>query len=482
MTMNLDRRQFLGTGLLASAAIITPDMALAGASPAGWALGVADIDADVPEEALKLISGRAPKGLSTTLYRNGPAKFRRGGGVSGHWFDGDGLVRKFRVQDGRATLAARFVDTPKRRHETQLDAIVQPGFGTARGAGAQLDSPDDTNAANTSMLVVGGQLMALWEGGSPTLLDPETLATKGFKTFRRDLKHMPFLAHPRVEAGGAVWNLGGNGAQTIVWKLNRDGSLAKAEMLKLPRNSYFHDFTATARHLIIVMQPWVQDGYKFPLATSMQWKPEMGTQVLVIDKDDLTKRRVFELPAFSFFHLADGWEESDGTIRFDGCLEADPTFGQRAASALLRGEHIRAPSPMLTQIVLRPNGKADMQATRIVAEFPANDKRLAGQARRFTTHVTGYRQTPFPHAIATWDWSKGRDDKFDFGNHQLVEEFLFVANGAGERSGWLMGTTLNLKERKTELHVLDAARVSAGPLATWQASLPLPLTFHGTIA
>jgi carotenoid cleavage dioxygenase-like enzyme len=479
---DFNRRQFMGTGLLAGAAIITPDMALAGASPAGWALGVADIDADVPQETLALVSGKVPAGLNTTLYRNGPAKFRRGTGASGHWFDGDGLVRKFRVRDGKATLAARFVDTPKRRLETKLDAIVQPGFGSSRRAGAVVNGPDDTNAANTSVLVSGGQLLALWEGGSPVMMDPETLETKGFKTYRRDLKQMPFLAHPRIEPDGTVWNLGGNGQNTFVWKLNPDGSLAKAEMIALDRKSYFHDFTATARHLIIVLQPWVQDEFKFPLSTGMVWRHELGTRVLVIDKNNLNKRRTFELPAFSFFHLADGWEEKDGTIRFDGCLEANPTFGQTAASALLRGEHIKAPSPMLTQIVLRPDGKAEMQTTRVSAEFPSSDKRVAGAARRFTTHVTGYRQTPFPHAIATWDWSKGRDDKFDFGDHHLVEEFLFIAKNEGERGGWLIGTTLNLKARKTELHLLDAKHVSEGPLATWQASPPLPLTFHGTIA
>lgn len=479
---DFNRRQFVGTGLLAGAAIITPDMALAGASPADWAAAVADVESDIPEDMLTLVSGKVPAGLNTTLYRNGPAKFRRGESAAGHWFDGDGLVRKFRVGNGQATLAARFVDTPKRRLETKLNAIVQPGFGTAPGAGAVINGPDDTNAANTSAMMSGGQLLALWEGGSPVVMDPETLETKGFKTYRRDLKQMPFLAHPRMEPDGTVWNLGGNGKGTFVWKLNPDGSLADAKMVPLDRNSYFHDFTATARHIIIVMQPWVQDGLKFPLSTAMAWKPELGTRILVIDKNDLTKRRVFELPTFSFFHLADGWEEKDGTIRFDGCIEADPTFGQRAASALLRGEHMKAPTPMLTQFVLRPEGKAEMQMARVAAEFPANDKRMAGKARRFTTHVTGYRQSPFPHAIATWDWSKGRDDKFDFGDHQLVEEFLFVAKGDGERNGWLMGTTLNLKAHKTELHLLDAERLSAGPVATWQASMALPLTFHGTIA
>ncbi len=477
----LDRRQFLGSGLIASAAIITPEMALAGATPPGWALGVADVDADIPQESLSLISGKAPAGFSKTLFRNGPAKFRRGSSAAGHWFDGDGLVRKWQVRDGKATLAARFVDTPKRRLETRLNAIVQPGFGSPSRAGAIITGPDDTNAANTSVMVSGGQLYALWEGGSAMMLDRETLQTQGPKTFRRDLKQMPFSAHPRVDQDGTVWNFGGNGKSTFIWKLNPDGGLAKAEMVPLPRNSYFHDFTTTARHIIIVLQPWVQEEFKFPLSTGMVWKPQLGTQVLVIDKDDFSKRRTFELPAFSFFHLADGWEEKDGTIRFDGCLEADPTFGQKSASALLRGEHIRAPSPMLTQIVLRPDGKAQMNMTRIHAEFPATDPRKAGEARRYTTHVAGYRRTPFPHAIAIWDWSKGRDDVYDFGDHQLVEEFLFVAGGAGERDGWLMGTTLNLKHGKSELHVIDAQRLKDGPVVSWQASLPLPISFHGTL-
>ena len=33
-------------------------------------------------------------------------------------------------------------------------------------------------------------------------LDPESLTTRGAKTFRDDLKGMPFSAHPRVEADG----------------------------------------------------------------------------------------------------------------------------------------------------------------------------------------------------------------------------------------------------------------------------------------
>ena len=328
------------------------------------------------------------------------------------------------------------------------------------------------------MLMAGGELLALWEAGSPARMDPETLSTRGFKTFRDDLAHMPFLAHPRVQPDGVIWNIGG-GKDCIVWKLNANGSLNKAEVIKLPRASYYHDLTATARHLVIVLQPWVQEEYKFPLSTGMVWRPEQGTQVLVMDKDDLTKRRVFELPAFSFFHLGDAWEEADGTIRFDGAFEADPTFGQKSASALLRGEYIRAPRPMLTQVALHPNGRTQMLASKVAAEFPTIDKRYAGVTRRYTNHVGHYRDMPFAHGVGRWDWQHGRDDSFDFGAHHLVEEFLFAPRGKSEGEGWLVGTTLNLKSRATELHILDAQRLASGPLATWRAAVAMPHTFHG---
>lgn len=482
--MPTDRRQFLQSMLAAAAAsaIITPERALAGAAPAAWTLGVADVEGDIAPRPLKRIAGRVPADFAGILYRNGPAKFRRGGSGAGHWFDGDGLVRRFDIADGQAHLAARFVDTPKRRLESQLNRIVTPGFGTAEGPGADIRNNDDANAANTSVMLLGGELLALWEGGSAMRIDPATLATCGIKTFRDDLRHMPFSAHPRTEPDGTVWNFGGNGRATGLWRIDRTGQLLDFALIALPRASYFHDFTMTRQHIIIVLQPWLQNRAGFPISTTMDWQPALGTQVMVIDKADLTQRRIYELPAFAAFHYGDGWAESDGTIRFDGCLEADPSFGQTSASALLRGEHIASPRPMLTQIILHPDGRASLAQTGVAAEFPVSDRRLAGHARRLTAHVTGYDDNgPFPHALATWDWTRGRSDRYDFGAHQLVEEFQYVAGtGAREDDGWLIGSTLNLKAGASELHLLRTGNVAAGPVVSWRADVALPISFHGT--
>ncbi len=478
-----DRRQFIQSLLAAAAAsaVITPERLLAGAAPTDWTLGVADVDGDIASRVLAPIAGRAPADFAGVLYRNGPAKFRRGASSAGHWFDGDGLIRRFQIADGRASLAARFADTAKRRLETRLDRVVMPGFGTAPGPGAQLSNNDDANAANTNVRLLGGELLALWEGGSATRLDPETLTTDGIKTFRDDLKHMPFSAHPRIEADGSVWNFGGNGKVTGLWHLGTDGRLIDFAVLPLPRASYFHDFTITARHIVIVLQPWLQTRFGFPISTTMEWRPELGTQVMVVAKDDLSQRRMYELPAFSAFHYGDGWEEADGTIRFAGCLEADPTFGQSSASALLRGEYIAPPRAMLHQIVLYPDGKAAAVPTGMAGEFPASDPRRVEQAHRLTAHVTGYDDDgPFPHAIATWDWHSGRSDSFDFGADQLVEEFQYAPGTTmREGDGWLIGSTLNLRAGLSELHLLRAGNVAAGPVASWRADVALPISFHG---
>jgi len=351
--------------------------------------------------------------------------------------------------------------------------MVVPGFGTPAGQGVAIGSNDDTNPANTGIIHAGDRMLALWEAGSPFAIDPQTLETRGPETLRSDLAHMPFLAHPRVEPDGRIWNLGMSGKSAFVWQLSELGKMENGTLVRLPRASYVHDFTATARHLVIVLQPWIQNGFALPFVDSLSWRPEQGTLVLVIDKADLTKQLMYELPAFAFFHLGDAWEETDGTIRFDGCFEASPVFGAQSARALISGKHIIAPQPVLNMVALHPGGRATLTASPIDAEFPRSDPRVAGSKRSKTVHVGNYdRNRPFARAVGVWDWATGKDDNFDFGARQLVEEFIPVGN-------FLVGTTVNLNAQATELHVFDAGRVAAGPVTSWRADVALPVGFHG---
>ena len=484
--MTHSRRHFLMGAAALSAAVATPEMvraAIAQEVAAPWALATADLEGDITPRAMKLVQGRAPAGLEGTLFRNGPGKFRRAGGSATHWFDGDGLMRSFRISDGEVTLAARFADTPKRRAETELDAVVTPGFGTAGDSRARIASNDDANAANTAVMVTGDKVWALWESGSPLQMDAVTLATERFVTLRDDLKGMPFQAHPRFAPDGTVWNVGLHVDQAIVWHLQASGELIDAKIIRLPRASYLHDFTATERHLIFVLQPWVFDHSGMPYATQFAWKPEMGTQVLVVDKSDLSSTRIWELPAFGFFHLGDGWEEADGTLRFDVAANRDNTFAVEGARVLVEGRGTVPGQPSeLKLISLHPNGRAEMTSSGVTAEFPKSDPRRAGIERSLTVHVAGERSgRPLPNGLAMQDWKTGRNHGFSFGDGQIVEEAVFVPKpgATAERDAWLVAPSINLAEGVTELHVFDVAAVEDGPVATWRADVALPAGFHG---
>ena len=470
----------IAAGTTIAASQFSIERAFAGTMPADWQLGFADVEADVAPHAMELVHGRPPEGLIGDLYRNGPAKFRRPGGNTDHWFDGDGMIRRYRLDGGKAQMSARFVDTPKRQIEAAAGAMIAPGFGTDGRPGAPVANNDDSSPANTNVIKVGGDLWALWEGGSPMKVAPDTLATRGFETLGEGLAHMPFLAHPRIEPDGRIWNLGQLRSQAILWRLAANGALEEAVPLNLPRASYIHDFTATARHIVIVLQPWIYTRDDFPIIDGIDWKPELGTQVMVIDKADLSQRRIFELPTFSFFHLGDAWEESDGTIRFDACIEPDATFATTTAYDLLDGRLGQNNLPMLAMIALHADGRGELVRTRISAEFPRADHRRAGLNRRYTVHTALYGHGAVARGVGLFDWNSGASTVHDFGPGHMVEEFVFAAGGSGEMDGWLVGTTLNLAARATELHVFRARDIAAGPVATWRGDHALPISFHGS--
>lgn len=487
--MIASRRNFLMGAAALSAAVATPETVRAMAAlqaTADWALATADLEADIAPRAMRLVHGRAPEGLEGVLFRNGPGKFRRPGGSATHWFDGDGLMRAFRIRDGQATLEARFADTPKRRFESGIDAMVTPGFGTPGDARARIGSNDDANSANTAVMVAGDAVWALWEGGSPLAMSASDLSTRGFVTLRDDLKGMPFQAHPRIEPDGTIWNIGLWGDRMVVWRLNPDRGLQTAEVIALPRASYMHDFTATARHLVIVLQPWVFDHRGMPYASQFAWKPELGTQVMVVDKADLTRTRLFELPAFSYFHLGDAWEDGSGTIRFDVAAGKDVAFAVDGARVLVeqRGTVPGEPAE-LSLVTLHADGRAEMTGSGVTAEFPKGDPRRAGLRRRLTAHVAGETGgRPLPTGWAVHDWETGRSDAFDFGDRQITEEAVFVPKPgrSNEDEAWLVAPSINLAEGVTELHVFEAARVADGPVASWRADVALPAGFHGAWA
>ncbi|WP_169711802.1 carotenoid oxygenase family protein [Henriciella litoralis] len=490
--MQVSRRHFLLTGTAASAAIGfgLPSVFADTKGMPDWHLGYSTAPAGGFDPApMRLVYGNVPEGLTGTLYRNGPAQFLYGkDDYASHWFDGDGMVQRIDIQGGKAVHSGKFVETVKRRIEQAEGRFMAAGFGTHGDPDFPIERPDDLNAANTSVIVIDGKLYALWEGGSAIELEPETLKTIGVKDWRPDLEAMPFLAHPKTEPDGTVWNLAVGGRNVGVYKIGADGSFKSFDMLNIGKAAYIHDWAMTDRHLVIMVQPWVNENLRPPIVEGFEWRPEEGFRFLIVDKDDFSNQRWAQGPARAFFHTGAAWEESDGTIRLDAALYKEPILGVGGGVDEIRGKwggRNDGFTSNFTQIVIPPSGDARLIETGLEGDFPQVDPRRHGLSRRMTALVSGPSKVHPGHtAISVLDWETGQTDTFDFGDTRMVEEFLFVPKPgkAGEAESWLVGPVLNLKTGTTDICVFDAAHVSDGPVCIWRGTRSWPLGFHGTWA
>ena len=450
--------------------------------------GVNDITGDLDCSAL-LLRGRWPAELRGRFYRNGPALYERQGERYHHWFDGDGMVQQFSIGDGKVAHRGRLVRTAKLRAEQQAGRFLMSALGTEIEGGPP-GGPDSFNVANTNALEHAGRVLAMWEGGSAYGLDPRDLSTQGPVTWRKDLQQVPFSAHPKVDASGHLWNIGTSGANIVAWHVDPQGALAGVQLGKSPyAGGMVHDVAVTERYLVVPLPP-VKLAFDQHAEGPRRFALEAGQplRILVMEKADITRRRVFELPPQMVFHVGNAHEEPGGRIVLSFIGAPDAWFLDGAAVALMAARPQRAGKVSLQVATLdMASGRAQVQALPGEVEFPRIDPRRIGLPARWLLTGASWRadypgrQNALLHGVQMLDTSSGRQRRFDYGDHAVVEEHIVVPKPgkSGELDAWLLGTTYDALRRATVLNVLDAAHIEDGPIA--QAVLPyiLPLGFHG---
>ena len=277
---------------------------------------------------------------------------------------------------------------------TEAGRRLFSGFATSVADGAPVRRADDINTANISVLDHHGELLALWEGGSASVLDRETLQWQGFKVWGESLEGLPFTAHPKVEPDGTLWAFGYNLVPVralVLYHIAADGTVLKAQALDPGPLGIVHDFVVTARHLVIVIPPLVYEpSHEGELLDALVWRPSLGTRVLVVDKNDFSARRWVQLPAAFGFHHGNGWEDAGGVIRYDHCVADDAALMTGTMRGLMRGELMRESPERYTRFTLYPDGRADVDGTDACARSercaPHHERRLAPETELGEPH------------------------------------------------------------------------------------------------
>jgi len=510
--MRLSRRQALARIAALFAAAGTPAAALP-AAPGAWReefaaalqrdrrlLGWRGVAQNELRTAQAALTGRIPPGLAGVLWRNGPARYERGGRRYHHWFDGDGMIQAWRIGPGGVSHHARFVETPKFRAEQQAGRFLWNAFGTRIAGARPADSPDAVNAANISVLEHGGELLALWEAGSAWRIDRETLQTLGPKVWGARLAGLPFSAHPKVDANGTLWSFGYDtlAGALVFYRIGADGAVQKTGLLRgiddlAPgRFGMVHDFAVTQKHIVMLLTPLVfyrerlEAGFSFLDAHA--WRDDLPLRALVLDKEDFSLRHRHELPPGFFFHIGNAFEDRAGIwldmFRSD---DAQALFG--VSRDVMRGK-IAAPAPAGEpryagiHLPLTGNGARVESGDNAAAagEFPVIASGLAGRRNRHVWHLASAAGEVFFRRVARRNMLGEIVDSFDYGPGVLAEEHVFVPHpprAGDESAGWLLGTALDTARQVTALHIFDAHHLAAGPLAVAQLEYPLPLGLHG---
>ncbi|WP_019634251.1 carotenoid oxygenase family protein [Actinomadura atramentaria] len=433
------------------------------------------------------IEGTLPDGLTGTLYRNGPGRWQVGESMLDHIFDGDGMLSMFAIAGGEVRYRNRYVRTRHYRYGQRHGRTGPRGLGTQRRGGVlgnMLRPP--ANVANTGVVLHAGQLLALWEGGRPYRLDPDSLETLGEHTFGGRLRMTAaFSAHPsRCPDTGELFNFGMDftRARSLrCYRVDTAGALSRLPRVALPYTPWNHDFALTRRHLVFVINPVIPKLAPILLGTAsiadgLTYEPHRPTCFVLVPRDG-GPARVIEHEALLGFHIVNAFEDGGDTVvefvRFADWNQVATAFREFRTSDFPWGCG-------LMRYRITASGRIEgEERCALPMELPHADVRRAGRPHRFT-YFAGRDGDGI--GIYAFDHETGERDLHRLPDGHGFGEPVFVprAPDAAEGDGWLLVLAYDPDEHRSRLLVLDARDLAAGPLAAVPLRHHVPMGFHGT--
>ncbi len=459
----------------------------------------------LPEELsyrLTGIEGEVPGFLRGTGYWNGPARFQRGGLRYRHWLDGDGMVAALRFDDGGVTFTNRFVRTNKWVAEEAAGRPLFRTFGTRFPGdrlvrGIALETP-----VNVSVYAYRGRLLAGGEQGLPWELDPLTLETRGPHTFDGALNALsPFSAHAKLDpASGELLNFGVSFASERpclnLYRFDAAGALRSRRRVPLPYAASVHDFCVSTRHLVFYISPYVLDVRALAeegrtLLESLSWQPELGSRLLVVDRESGEAVATIPLGGRYCLHTINASESPAMPERLTvDLIELDRPIYDEYQEMPNLFTTVGEGRPVRLQVDLRRGSLVGRQEIDypFAPDFPAIDlhraERPCDDFWMIGMSTTGRPGRKFFDQVVHGDWS--HPERLDVWQappgQYLAGEPLMAADPASERGGALLCPLFDAERRASRVLLFDAERVAAGPLAVLPLAAPVPPSFHASFA
>jgi carotenoid cleavage dioxygenase-like enzyme len=409
-----------------------------------------------------------------------------------HWFDGDGMVHGVHIEGGKASYRNRWVRT------AELEAEDAVGHALSDGILCPVDlnrSPrPDKNTANTDLLWHQGKLLALWWlSGEPYTLTVPGLETVGAEDFGGTLRG-GLSAHSKVDPRTKELVFFDYDVYRQPYLrhgvVSPEGRVVHQEVIEVASPSLMHDMAITEHYTVLLDFPMVWDAKLMAQGKRrVRFHTERPSRFGIVPRfgTDADVRWFEASPCYSY-HTINAWESKDEpgntVVTVLACRIENPLPGP--------GHDGSDGVPSLFFLRLEPYlhewtfnlGTGEVRERRlddVMTEFPrANDNYLGVQSRyAFHPRIKRGPTLLFDGCIR-YDLQAGTSAVHPWGPHHVGGETVFAPrHGASEEDdGWVVTMVSDLRERTSELVVLDGRDVAAGPVARIRIPRRVPVGFH----
>ena len=440
--------------------------------------------------------GEIPKDLNGALYRCGPD--RQYPPLTGDdiFIDGEGLVVMFRFENGHVDFKTRYVRTERyllqEKHRRGL-------FGRYRNRYTHdpLAKGCNPGTANTNVVWHAGKLLALKEDDLPIQIHPYTLETIRRYDFDGGIKSVWLSAHPHIdqttnELLTFAYQAKGDGTTDMAYYvIGPDGKVKHEVWFNAPWPGMLHDFAICDKYVIFLFFPLLTDVDVLKKGGPFyQWHRDKQTMVAVVPRYGTADQiRWFRGPTSFAGHMMSG-STNGSKVSVDVCLSRGNSFA-------FFPNHDGAPpdptqgAPYLTRLTFDLAGQTEeIKSERLfewLCEMPRTDDRYQGNG----TYRNGYVVCHDPRrvwagmagfsSVGHYDLKTGAANSWSPGPNSGVQEPCFAPRkpNSPEGDGYLLALVNRMAENRSDLVILDAKNIDAGPVAIVKLPVRVRTTFHG---
>ena len=433
------------------------------------------------------VTGTIPRRLRGAFVRNGPNPMFEPIGRY-HMFDGDGMLHSVTFGADGVGCRNRWIRSRGLQVEAALGRAVYPGLGSVT------DYPDPEvvgdagpvkNPANTHIIRHAGRYLALWEGGLPTEVTA-SLDTIGEYDFDGDLRGA-MTAHPRLDPRtGEMFFFAYSVFEPVIryYAVDASGALVHRVKIDIPAPVMMHDFVITEHHAVFLDSPIVFDVANLGSGPLTRWRPENGTRIGVMPRlGTAADVRWFEVEPGHVQHFWNGWVDGD-RIELSGSRLTHPDFGIDPNAALDESvADAGAGHPAKFWVDLRTGEAGWEQLDDLSGDFCRINDEMDGVRSRYrymSAFLAQDRSIGDFDAIVKYDDVTGARQVWSAGPTAHVGESVFAPDpdGRAEDDGWLVNAVYDSASDATDVCVLDARAVDAGPIARVHLPYRMPFGFH----